>query len=336
MLFKGAVGLVKAGQLRLMGSLLRLSGPLYRVHWLAAASSEGVLARLAQGPRTEEQLSAELGMQPAGREGFEAWLQFGVRLGELRRGPKGLELAGHLAKALARPEADPMAALLQESADLHVRLLSGTLRKAREGKRFTLADQSGDLIARSSRALEPLVFAAVDAFVPRKGAVRLLEIGCGSGTYIRRACRQNGELTALGLELQAEAAAQARRNLDGWGLAERAAVEEGDVRNRKPEPAFDLATLHNNIYYFAVAERVALLEHVRGFLKPGGALLLTTGCQGGSPGMEALNLWAAATEGCGRLPTPEELVGQMKEAGFESARAKRLVPGESYFAFFAR
>ena len=42
------------------------------------------------------------------------------------------------------------------------------------------------------------------------------------------------------------------------------------MERRAAEPAFDLATLHNNIYYFPVAERVSLLRHVRGFLRPGG------------------------------------------------------------------
>jgi 4-hydroxy-2,2'-bipyrrole-5-carbaldehyde O-methyltransferase len=49
--------------------------------------------------------------------------------------------------------------------------------------------------------------------------------------------------------------------------------------------------------------------------------------------MELLNLWAASTAGCGPLPAADELVAQMKEAGFAEARAKRLVPGESFFAF---
>jgi hypothetical protein len=63
---------------------------------------------------------------------------------------------------------------------------------------------------------------------------------------------------------------------------------------------------------------------------PGGRLLVTTGCQGGSPMMDLLNLWAASTAGCGLLPVADELVAQMKEAGFAEARAKRLVPGDSF------
>ena len=52
--------------------------------------------------------------------------------------------------------------------------------------------------------------------------------------------------------------------------------------------------------------------------------------------MEALNLWSATTEGCGSLPTPEELTGQLRAAGFTDVTARRLIPGESYYSFTAQ
>jgi SAM-dependent methyltransferase len=77
-----------------------------------------------------------------------------------------------------------------------------------------------------------------------------------------------------------------------------------DVRTRAPHADFDLATLHNNIYYFPVVERVAVLRHVQAFLKPGGRLLVTTVCRGPGVAVDILNLWGAMTSGCGRLPAP--------------------------------
>ena len=49
--------------------------------------------------------------------------------------------------------------------------------------------------------------------------------------------------------------------------------------------------------------------------------------------MHALDLWSASTEGCGRLPYVEELRQQLSQAGFTSVRARKLMPGESYYAF---
>lgn len=78
---------------------------------------------------------------------------------------------------------------------------------------------------------------------------------------------------------------------------------------------------------------MALLEHLKDFLKPGGFLVLVTGCQGGQALMEMLNLWGAATAGADRLPMPDEMVAQMQAAGFEQVQAKNFLPGDSFYCF---
>jgi hypothetical protein len=78
-----------------------------------------------------------------------------------------------------------------------------------------------------------------------------------------------------------------------------------------------------------------LLERIAGFLTPGGFLFLTTCCQGGSLGAEALNLWGAATQGAGRLPSEDELVAQLSQAGYSSVKKKNLLPGDRFVSFQA-
>jgi SAM-dependent methyltransferase len=260
----------------------------------------------------------------------------GARVGELRLEDDRYSLRGLLARGLAQPKNDAIAAILEEVATLHHTLVLDTPRRLACGQRFTLADQDGVLIARSSPLVRPFVHEAIDEVVPRRGACRLLEVGAGSGTYIRHAAERNPELKALGLELQPEVAEFANANLHEWGVSKRAHVDKGDVRERTPEPVFDIVTFHNNIYYFPVDERVAVLRHAQAFLKPGGTILLTTACSGGGPVGVGLDIWSAGTERCGRLPAPEELVAQMRAAGFVDARTRSLVPGDSYNAFFAR
>jgi SAM-dependent methyltransferase len=267
------------------------------------------------------------------RDALEAWLQVGVRLKELALDKGGYALRGSLARGLAAPENDGAAAFLEEVMSLHYSLIRRLPGMLTDRRLFTLADLDGELIARSSRIMEPLVFAAIDEVIPPTGGLRLLEIGCGSGTYIRYAAERNRELSALGIELDPRVAAAARESLKAWGLEGRAAVEAGDIRSRTPEPEFDVATLHNNIYYFPFESRPGLLAFIRGFLKPGGRLLLTTGCRGGSIFMEMLNLWGAATEGCGRLPTPAEMVEHLSQGGFMSVQAIKLYPFDSYYSF---
>jgi SAM-dependent methyltransferase len=334
MSFKPFFRLLRDGQLRALLGVGSALQPFYKLTYLAAAGEAGLLNRLATGPATFDSLVSFFAADGQGREALEAWLQMGVGLRLLRVGPRGYALRG-MARALARPENDPTLAMVEEVAGLHHKLISATLPRIRSGDLFSLADQDGELIARSSRVLEAFQAEAIQRTFPEHGALRLLEIGCGSGVYLRYATSRNPSLTALGVELQPAVAAMARMNLRSWGLEDRVKVEDGDFRAKAPGERFDIATLYNNIYYFPVEERVALLDHIGSFLSPGGFLLLTTCCQGGSLATEALNLWGAATKGAGRLPAEDELVNQLRQTGYSRVRTKNLIPGDRFVAFQA-
>ncbi len=318
-------------------ALLGVTGELksfYNLTYLAAAGEAGLLNRLASGPATFDSLAEFYSVSGRGREALEAWLQMGIRLRQLSLGPRGYQLRG-LAKKLARPENDAVLAVVEEVVELHHKLITGTIPKLRTGELFSLADQNGELIARSSRILEAFQSEIIKSTFPAQGTPRLLEIGCGSGIYLRYAAERNPSLTALGLELQPAVAEMARTNLRSWGLESRVKVETGDIRKKSPDEPFDIATLYNNIYYFPVEDRVTLLKHLASFLKPGGFLLLTTCCQGGSLGAEALNLWGAATSGAGRLPAEDELVSQLRQAGYSTVKTNNLLPNDRFMAFQA-
>ncbi len=315
----------------LMGASRELKS-FYKLSYLAAAGEAGLLNRLASGPATLDSLAEFYAANARGREALDAWLQFGIRLKLLSLGPRGYALRG-LAKKLARAENDPVLAMVEEVVSLHHTLITGTIPKIHADELFSLAEQDGELIARSSRILEAFQAEIIQSTFPASGGLRLLEIGCGSGVYLRYAAERTPSLTALGLELQPVVAEMARTNLREWGLESRVKVETADIRGKVSNEAFDIATLYNNIYYFPVAERVTLLQHIRSFLKSGGFLLLTTCCQGGSLGAEVLNLWSAATSGAGRLPAEDELVGQLREAGYSTVKTTSLLPRERFLAF---
>jgi SAM-dependent methyltransferase len=334
MFFKPFFRLLRDGRLTaLLGVGAELKS-FYKLTYLAAAGETGLLNRLATEPATLDSLAEFYAARGQGREALEAWLQMGVHLRLLSLGPSGYKLRG-LASALARPENDPALAMVEEVAGLHHKLISATPLKVRRGELWSLADQDGELIARSSRILEAFQFEVIRDTLPESGVLRLLEIGCGSGIYLRHAAMRNPSLTAIGIELQPGVAEMARTNLRHWGLEGRIKVEEGDFRARSTGELFDVATLYNNIYYFPIDERVALLERIRSFLKPGGFLQLTTCCQGGSLGAEALNLWGAATNGAGRLPAENELIRQLRQAGYSTVRTKNLLPGDRFVSFQA-
>jgi cyclopropane fatty-acyl-phospholipid synthase-like methyltransferase len=150
---------------------------------------------------------------------------------------------------------------------------------------------------------------------------------------MRHAARRNPRVTALGLELQEDVAELAAQNICQWGLSDRISVLRSDIREFDEKQAFDIVTLHNNIYYFSLEERTRLLRHVLGLLKPGGFLLLTTGCAQGNAIIQALNLLCVTTDGYDRLPGVHELEQQFREAGFAGVSSMRLIPGDSYYGF---
>lgn len=260
-----------------------------------------------------------------------AWLQLGMKLKEIQKKHDGYCLKG-LSKLLARPYNDEYSALVQEVAGIHHNIILRAPKILKTNKKWAFRDHDGELIARSSRTLEPFVVEAMDSTFPLAGSVRLLEIGCGTAVYIRLAAEKNPDLCAVGLELQQEVAEMAAQNIQNWGLQDRVAIEYRDIRQFSDENGFDITTLYNNIYYFTVSERTQLFRQIHSLLKPGGCLLLTTSCQDGSPLIEALNLWCVTTQGYARLPAIAELTEQMHDAGFTRVSSLRLIPGDSYYA----
>ena len=336
MKLKTMMALLTSGKLRLLFQVTRLFKPVYRLFFVASASSSGMLTSLASGPIALETLASKHSTNPDTQPGLKAWLQLGVQLGEVGKCPEGYYLKGFLSKQLAKPDHDEVLALIQEMAHLHQKVILDTPSRLRRGTGWKLAEHDSTVIARSSRILEPFVKQAVDWVVPTGHPVRMLEVGCGSGCYMRYAAERNAQLHALGIELQNDVAEQTRHNIANWGLDDRLTVEVGDIRSQNATESYDLVTLHNLIYYFPIVERVDLFRTLYDFLKPGGELLLTTSCQGGSLGMQVLDTWMSNMPECGPLPLPTELKEQLQRAGFSNIESKQLIPGEAHHGFRAK
>jgi len=329
------LSLVRDGRGLMGARLMQLSVSFFRVHYLSAASSSGLLAMLSEGPMSVEQVALRIAPNPATADAVRAWLDMGVGAGVLRFSGGKYAIKRGLAKFIADPRNDAFAAFCEELTEMDGPSLTLLPQRLRDGRLLTLADQKGEIVARSSRTVEPLIQEAIDAIVPQRAPFRLLDVGCGSGTYMRYAVERNRELSALGLELQPQVAAFARNKLRHWGVDARARVETGDIRERAPSSEFDAVMLNNNIYYFPVEKRVDLIRHLGGFLKPGGRLLVTSPCLARNVFSGLLDIWSAGCEGCGRLPIRDELVRQMREAGLASPQAKALAPFGQYYAFTA-
>ncbi|MGH3376131.1 MAG: hypothetical protein ACRDP6_15460, partial [Actinoallomurus sp.] len=133
--------IVKDRQVPLLLSLTRnFVTPMYRASFLASAASSGVLACLAVRPCDLDTLAARVGAKGDPRL-LRAWLDLGVRLGDLGWDDGCYRLRSRTAKALARTRNDAVTAALEEVVRFHLPLVAGAPGMLRDGRRLSLKDQ---------------------------------------------------------------------------------------------------------------------------------------------------------------------------------------------------
>lgn len=302
------------------GVFLRLSRRLkgcYSIIFLSRAGRTGVLSALADSPLTLEDLSIALKLAPEKTAGLKAFLNLGVTLGEIALRDGRYRLKGKLARALSNADNDPYLALTEEAGGLHVPYIQAALAEGDASMLSELTDRHSEVIARSSRVIEPILMAVMERLVPRSGPFELLEIGSGSGVYMLHALTLNPALSVTGVERARTVARALKDRISGAGLTTRAEVRECDMRSLDFKDRFDCITLFNNIYYFPEAEHPKLLADLFKWLKPGGKLAIATLCRDGKYPIDAvMHMWSAMTPGASELPEPGAFRDLMERAGF--------------------
>ena len=205
-------------------------------------------------------------------------------------------------------------------------LLSGALRRRD-------IEEQAELIARLSAVLEPLLHDLLTRTVRERRPRRVLDIGCGAGLHLAAMLETAPDAIGVGVDVDPDAAALARRTLSERGLADRTSVEAIDIREAlaadRPGPLtdrIDLALLANAIYYVPVEERVELLSAVARLLAPGGALVVVTTAAGPQLFSRHLDLLLRAQDGRMELPDVDVLLGQLREAGLQPDPPQRIGP----------
>jgi len=329
------MGMASRGWLRMLRRFDRSAQEVYRMCFLARSGELGILEALSQEAASPVQLAVRLKLGAEQLPSLDALLKFGESLGELGSRGGVYRLKGWMAKSFVKPENDPWAAFAIEVATLHVRCFleaSGAQGRSQEVARVT--DALAPVISRSSRIAEPLVESAVRTVVPGNGAFRILEIGCGTGVHVLSALRRNPEAQVTAVEREADVVAQAKARLAEAGLSGRCDLLHADVRDLSFGQEFDLITLYNNIYYFQDDKRAELLAQLRGWLKPGGGIALTSPCSEGRGAFSRLMLlWSTLCVGVGLMPGQETLCEVLRGAGYSGVGARALLPGGDYVLF---
>ncbi len=306
-----------------------------RLQFLHAAMASGVLPALKQ-PASFEGLGRSLGVQRP--QLLEALLDLGVAVKELSKRDGTYRIRGRRSRAIVDGRnGDALAAMIEELATYHASVYEELPERLRGAPNGDYLAAHGTLIARSSRAFEPFLANFVRTIVATGRPMRMLEVGCGSGVYLRHAAEANPQLTGLALDLQESVVQHAQANLRDWGVADRFRVLVADARRPPEELAgpFDLITLYNNIYYFDDEERPPLFERFRSWLAPAGSLALVTLMRSTTPVAADLDLALRCTEGCTGLPSLDQVRALLSDCGFARIKTVKLMPGEAFYGLVA-
>ncbi len=320
--------------------LLRIPGMLsvmkdwqafLRMHFVYAGYESGLLAAL-KTPQSREALIETLGVKRP--DLLDALLDMGRALGELTVNGGRFAIRGKRSKAVISGGGDIIAAMIQANVTYYSDAYRHAAGRLKGGELGDDLEEIGDLVARFSKGVEPIIRKFVSGLVGGKPSMRVLDVGCGSGVHLKSVYTANDRATGIGMDLDPSVVRQATENIERWGLKDRFEILHGDIRNPPEEVtgSFDLITLYNILYYFNEEDRDALLRRAAGLLSPGGvlAVVMNFHSQGKDIAAANLNVVNCSLKGLTPLPGVDEMTLVLQTAGFSDIRVHRFIPASTF------
>lgn len=323
----GLSGTVRQGRVSARTLAILDSRHLVRTLFLSSAVRSEIIPHLRTG-RSLAELARLTGTRRPDR--LRAWLQVGVDVGELRKRGDRYRVAGRRARALAEGDTLLVAhyrSILEYQVGPYAEL--GDLILGLDTGRDDLACYAED-IARVSLAALPFVRSFLRRTLVELRPARVLDVGCGSGSYTSVVLESDPSVRVDGVDLAEDVITAAQRELVERGYGTRIALHVGDIREwlQRSEIRFDLVMLLNNIYYFESARRQEVYRELGNSLTDRGQLLMVSMTTPGSIAAAHLDFMLRCQAGSASLPEVDDLRADLLSAGFEIVEHQRLVPGE--------
>jgi len=296
---------------------------LARVHLLKTGVHLGLFEAL-RDPRTSAELADRLGL--ASDLGL-AWLLAVHAQGLVQERGERYRIGRFVAWLLDSPQAATLHALLDQAADGYGPLL-GSLPELLKGAERPEFGSSSEAVrvAAVTRLAEKPALRALSRVPGARSARRVLDVGCGFGSYLAGLLQRYRDCQGLGIELDPGVADEARRTLREAQVSRRAEIRVGDFMTMElPKGTFDLVLLNHGLHYFPPAEQTALFRRARGRLSEGGTLAIQTAALargrlarvlGTASWIATADLYLRAHRNLYGLPDPEQLRTVLVECGF--------------------
>ncbi|MFP4328694.1 MAG: methyltransferase [Paracoccaceae bacterium] len=314
-------------------ALMRLVSGFVQSQVILALVELDVLRALMDGAQTPAALAMPRGLTP---ERMEALLQAGAALGLLRRrgdgrfglsprgaaliGAPGLEAMIRHHGAFYRDMADPVALLRgeveTELAEVwpYVFGQAGDLPEATARSYSDLMTQSQRLVAEDTLRMHSL-----------KGVTRLMDVGGGTGAFLRAAARARPGLELMLFDLPA-VIPEARRQMAAAGLETRTAFHPGSFRTDPLPEGADAISLIRVLFDHEDDTVRDLLARSHAALPPGGRLIVSEPMSGGArpdPAGDVYFAFYTMAMRTGRTRSAARIGELCREAGFVSVKAPR-------------
>jgi SAM-dependent methyltransferase len=327
-------------------SFARMLSSISRVGLLRTGFQLGLFEALRE-PQSGERLADRLRLAP---ELVDAWLRAAHTHGLLSRsrGRGGEYRLGGLARwLLDAPESAALLAWLDlavESYGPSLERLPALMRGA-ELPEFGSAPEMERTVA-GGRLFEKRALEALKRILGAGGAQRLLDIGCGDGSFLTAFLLHRRDAHALGVERDPEIAERALLRFREAEIDRRAEVSVGDFMAMElPQGSFDLILLNHALYYFGGDEHEALFRRALDHLRPGGALavlipVLTRHPAAQAAGLTevvaAFDLFLRGHRNLHALPDLPDLRSALQRVGFASVGEIPVLPGGALIYLWAR
>lgn len=315
------------------GLLIRDLNTWVRVEFLGVMAHTGIAEALRR-PRTLGELLDDTGASDS--DLLEALLGLGISLREIRLRSGRYHARGRRLRAMTG-SSPAVRAFAEELIVYGNRVYTAFDAHLRGAPPVAYDADCGAVIAASSRIAEPILGSAVRVVARSERPDRVLDIGCGSGVYLRHILEVAPNASGVGVDLNAGAIGVASEMLHELRSQGRCELRHGDIQELAGEiGTFDLVTLLNNIYYWPPAQRAETLRAIRAVVSPGALLLLATATTDGEAYNLHLDLMLRVTASSHRLPTRKEITVDLADAGFVDIETIEPVPKSGFLVATAR